>query len=122
MSAKQWRQEVKERARRNRLQMTKAERLLWGHLRRRQLDGYRFRCQAPVKGLVLDFYCPAASLAIEVDGPYHAARGPEDRARDLTLEQWGIAVLRFSNDEVEDHLDDVLERLKTALVKTSTVG
>lgn len=50
---------------------TKAEACLWEILRSKQLEGYKFRRQHPMKGYILDFYCPELKLAIEVDGQIH---------------------------------------------------
>ena len=97
-------------ARNLRQRMTDAERLLWSRLRGRQLDGFRFRKQHPVERFVLDFYCPAAKLAIEVDGGQH--NEPSGQARDAErtqrLEDAGIRVLRFWNHEVLCNPDVVM--------------
>ncbi|HQZ70656.1 MAG TPA: endonuclease domain-containing protein [Anaerolineae bacterium] len=97
-------------ARHLRQRMTDAQRLLWSRLRGRQMDGFRFRKQHPVERFVLDFYCPAAKLAIEVDGGQH--NEPSGQARDAErtqmLDHAGIRVLRFWNHEVLGNLDVVM--------------
>lgn len=77
--------------------MTDAERRLWALLRRKQLQGYRFRRQHPVEPYILDFYCFAEKLAVELDGSQHAsAEGlAYDGRRGALLAVQGIRVLRF---------------------------
>lgn len=62
--------------------------------------GAKFRRQCLMGGYFLDFFCLSASLAVEVDGGYHAARQEEDRLRDERLARFGIKTLRFTNAEV----------------------
>jgi very-short-patch-repair endonuclease len=82
--------------------MTDAEQCLWHCLRGKQLDGFRFRKQHPIARFVLDFYCPAAKLAIEIDGGQHntAPGCASDAERTHYLKARGIRVLRFWNHEV----------------------
>ena len=97
--------------------MTDAEHCLWHCLRGKQLDGFRFRKQHPIARFVLDFYCPAARLAIEIDGAQHNT-SPErasDDERTRCLKARGIRVLRFWNHEVLQDLPGVLERIWEAL-------
>lgn len=101
-----------EKAKRQRLRsrIPKAEIILWSRLRRRQLAGAKFRRQYGVYQFVLDFYCPELKLAIEVDGPTH--NGPEaqryDRWRQNMIEHLGVQFLRFTNRQVYQQLDTVL--------------
>ena len=90
------------RARKLRRTMTLPERYLWALLRRKTLEGLRFRRQHPLGTYVLDFYCPSARLCVEVDGPAHEAadRIPRDAARDRWLAQQGIRTLRVSAEAV----------------------
>jgi very-short-patch-repair endonuclease len=89
-------------ARSMRKQPTEAEQKLWHHLRDRRLGGHKFRRQTPVEGFIVDFYCEALSLVIEIDGEQHATSdGLEyDRLRTEKLKELRIRVLRFSNYEV----------------------
>ena len=107
------------RARQLRRQQTDAERLLWQRLRDRQLAGQKFRRQYEFGGFVLDFYCPSARLAIEVDGGQHYSE--EVAARDLErtrcLEANAMRVLRFTNTEVLCETDAVLEAILRELVR-----
>ncbi len=85
------------RARRLRRVMTLPEAILWRELRRRTLAGFRFRRQHPVGPYVLDFYCPEARLALEVDGAAHDLpdRAARDEHRTAWLAERGIRVLRL---------------------------
>ena len=100
-------------ARELRKNMTDAEQLLWKCLRGKQLGGFKFRKQHPVERYVLDFYCPAARLAIELDGGQHntEAERARDAERSAWLERQGIRVVRFWNHEVFDNLEGVLQRI-----------
>jgi len=91
----------------------KAERLLWWRFRGRQVDGLKFRRQYGVGDYVIDLYCPAAKLAVEVDGESHfdpVAEG-KDARRQAFIESFGILVLRFKNPEVYDSLDWVVDEI-----------
>jgi very-short-patch-repair endonuclease len=96
---------------------TDCERILWRHLRNRNFARYKFRRQHPIDRYVLDFYCPALKLAIELDGSGHGYRLREgcDRARDEFLSRKGILVVRFWNHQVREELDSVLQAIWIAL-------
>ena len=106
--------EIEAMAREMRRSLTPSESLLWQSLRRRRLGGFRFRCQHPVGPFVLDFYCPACRLVVEVDGPVHEAEKEQDQARTQQLNAYGYRVLRFHNEEVFNSMDAVLERILQA--------
>lgn len=103
--------EKRELARRLRAEQTPYEKLLWERLRRSQLAGLHFRRQQIIDGFIVDFYCHAAGLVIEIDGSVHEAQLQYDEERSRILAERGLAVIRFSNDEVESGLDDVLTRI-----------
>ena len=103
--------EIEEAAKSMRQNLTPAEALLWNALRGRQLAGLKFRCQHPVGCFILDFYCPACKLAIEVDGGIHAEQQDRDRARTEQLQSFGYTVLRFANEDVFNDLPRVLEQI-----------
>ncbi len=103
-------------ARELRRALTPAEQQRWHHLRSRQLAGYGFRRQHPVGRFIVDFFCPAAKLVIEVDGDTHAEQTDYDAERTRWLnEQKGYGVLRFSNDDVHSNLPAVLDAIVAAL-------
>lgn len=104
-----------ERAREFRRQPTAAEAKLWQSLRNRQLGGLKFRRQHLISPFILDFYCPAAALAVEIDGGIHARTADYDQARTAFLAAAEIHVLRFSNHQVESDLQAVL----TAILSTA---
>ena len=93
---------------------TSTERMLWKRLRGKQLDGYRFRQQHGFGPYVLDFYCPSIRLCIELDGGVHNDEKvkQKDEERTVFLKQNRIQVLRFRNEEVEQNIEYVLERIK----------
>lgn len=101
------------RARQLRKSATRQERLLWRHLRNRQLQGWKFRRQHPVDRYIIDFYCPEARLAIELDGGGHnfASRESLDQERTSFLASKNILVLRFWNHQINRELDSVLEKI-----------
>ena len=103
-------------ARRLRREMTPAERLLWEHLRANCLDGLHFRRQQVIDGFIVDFYCHAAGLVIEVDGSFHDDQQDHDEERDRILSAGGRRILRVTNDEVETALPNVLARICEAAV------
>jgi len=98
---------------------TDAENVLWGILRDRRVHDAKFRRQHPIeingKRFVLDFYCDEAKLAVELDGGQHAERAAKDAARTGLLEQQGIAVLRFWDNDVLKETQTVLESIWNAL-------
>jgi very-short-patch-repair endonuclease len=102
-----------------RKEMTDAEKKLWSKLRNRQLDGLRFRSQHPVGPYILDFYCPAAKLAVEVDGMVHDKQQEQDIARTKHLSRYGYRVVRCTNQEVMNELEIVLERIRQSILRES---
>ncbi len=105
------------RARLLRKKATEAERILWRHLRNRNFAGYKFRRQHPLDCYIIDFYCPAAKLAIGLDGGGHSYRKGQirDRTRSEFLARRDIAVLRFWNHQVHRELNSVLQAIWFAL-------
>jgi very-short-patch-repair endonuclease len=91
--------------------MPKAEVLLWVRLKGRQVLGCKFRRQYSVGPYVIDFYCPALKLAIELDGDSHFRAGANayDAERQVFIESFGIRVLRFLNTDIYENMDGVLE-------------
>jgi very-short-patch-repair endonuclease len=108
---------VTQRSRRLRCDMTDAERRLWYGLRKRQLQGRKFRRQHPIGEYIVDFVCLDARLIVEVDGGQHGERVEYDSARTRWLEGQGYRVLRFWNDEVLQGLSPVLDLIWQALAR-----
>lgn len=102
------------RARQLRREMTPQEQRLWARLRKNQLNGLHFRRQQVAEGFVLDFYCNAAGLVVELDGSVHRERTDYDAERDRWLRARGLQVLRLSNAEIEADLESVLARIAAA--------
>ncbi|MBN6151815.1 endonuclease domain-containing protein [Xanthomonas sp. AmX2] len=106
-------------ARRLRQDMTDAERKLWQYLRGGRLLGLKFRRQHLVPPYVVDFYCEALKLAVELDGSQHSTKADAERTRYLQAQ--GMHVLRFWNNDVMLQPDAVLESiLGFASVRTLT--
>jgi very-short-patch-repair endonuclease len=103
-----------QRARELRRDMTPAEKKLWAALRRNQLDGLHFRRQQIIDGLIVDFYCHAAGLVVEVDGPVHEEQAEYDAERDRVLAARGLQILRVKNEEVMQNMERVLDQIRTA--------
>ena len=108
-------------ARAQRRKLTPAERKLWEALRGRRLAGLKFRRQHPYDRFILDAFCVEYQLEVEVDGGIHAdpAQTHRDEERTTYLQARGIRVLRFGNEEVENHLDEVLRRIVEATKASS---
>jgi very-short-patch-repair endonuclease len=104
-----------EFARKLRREMTDAERRLWSKLRYRQIDGFRFRRQHPIGPYVADFVCLEAKLIVEIDGGQHGEAATADTERTRWLNSRGYEVLRFWNNEVNENVAGVLERLRERL-------
>ena len=104
--------EIEQAAKRLRKNLTPAEAILWQALRNKQFEGLRFRCQHPVGNFILDFYCPACKLVIEVDGKIHDRQTDYDSARTTKLAEHGYTVLRFSNEQVINSLSEVLAEIR----------
>ncbi len=94
--------------------LTPAEAKLWTCLKQSQLDGRKFRRQHSVGYYILDFYCPAERLAVELDGAAHDSGSAQeyDRERDLFLSYYKIKVLRFENKLVFQQTEAVLMEIK----------
>jgi len=103
-----------ERARELRRHMTPAEEKLWEYLKHAP---YRFLRQRPIDHFIVDFYCPALRLVIEVDGEQHYTEEGKayDAERNAILQGYGLRVVRFRNEEVLHHFKSVRQRIEAAL-------
>jgi len=88
------------RARTLRANQTESEARLWGELRGRKLQGWKWRRQAPIGPFIADFFCPAARLVVEIDGGHHLDQVEYDARRTRFLEQRGLRVIRFESDYI----------------------
>ena len=92
---------------------TSSEKFLWQIIRNRKITGLKFRRQHPLGKFVADFYCHEAKLVIELDGGIHEK--PEvktyDKDRQETIEQLGLKVLRFTNDDIFNNLETVIYKI-----------
>jgi very-short-patch-repair endonuclease len=100
-----------------RSKMTKAEAIVWQKLRCKQLENCKFRNQYSVDRFVLDFYSPELKLAIEIDGESHFQEGVAqyDKERQIFIESAGIQFLRFTNQDVYENLNGVLETIASKI-------
>ena len=103
-------EDIKKTALRLRKNLTEAEKILWIELKNRKLEGLKFRRQHPLHYYVADFYCHEQRLVIEVDGQIHKQRQQHehDENRSAELERYGIRIIRFTNEQVENSIKDVL--------------
>jgi len=113
--------EMLKLARENRKQMTLAERKLWNHLKKRKIMGVKFRRQHPVSRFIVDFYCHQVKLIIELDGGYHDDQEQYelDQGREKELENLGLDVIRFRNEEVEMDVFEDIDRIRKVILEKS---
>ena len=93
--------------------MPEPEKRIWARLRSRQVNGYKFRRQYSIGNFIVDFYCPEAKLAIEIDGDSHFDNEQRlyDIARQRYIEAKGIHFLRFTNKDITENVEGVLVRI-----------
>ena len=105
--------EEREKRRLLRNDMPAAETVVWSKLRRKQVCGCKFRRQYSVGPYVLDFYCPALKLAVEIDGDSHSVvdANDYDQQRQAFIESFGIRFLRFTNQQVYKNIEGVLQTI-----------
>lgn len=106
-----YRQDLIQQAKRLRKQGTKQEKHLWyDYLRTYPV---RFQRQKTIRGFIVDFYCHAAKLVIELDGAQHnEAQGRAyDRERTAILESYHLVVVRFSNQQIDRNFSEVCAQI-----------
>ncbi|MEK7116582.1 MAG: endonuclease domain-containing protein [Patescibacteria group bacterium] len=103
-----------DRRRELRKNQTDVEKKLWECLRGKRFCGLKFYRQFSIGPYILDFYCPKLRLGIELDGDKHMEGGAVlyDRDREKILQASNIKIIRFWNDEVENNVETVLEKIK----------
>jgi len=110
--------------------MPAPEKILWQKLKAKQIYGYKFRRQYGVDRFVIDFYCPRVRLAIEIDGDTHYGRNKKaDLVRQKYIESFKIKFLRFTNKDIIENIDGVLESIikelttpQPLLIKEGSMG
>jgi very-short-patch-repair endonuclease len=118
----------KEYSRQLRKNQTPAESIIWAVVRNRQLQGFKFLRQHPIKiwktngrcyFYFADFYCAEKRLILEIDGEIHAQLQDRDEGRDVTLGEYGYSVLHITNAEVSKNIVAVLDKILIQLTTTS---
>lgn len=106
-----------QRARELRNNATYTEEILWGYLKTKPL-GYKFRRQHPYAIYILDFYCHKKKLVIEVDGNIHEQEEVRamDNLRQRQLEADGLIVIRFTNQQIKNSLESVIQLIEKRLM------
>ena len=107
---------LKEKARDNRKNPTPAEKKIWHEvLGNKQFSHLKVTRQKPLDEYIVDFYCAELMLAIEIDGDSHAEQEEYDKKRTARLNEIGIEVIRYTNQEVMHNLDGVYVDLQTKI-------
>ena len=106
----------RNRAKQLRRTMTRAETLLWRHLKANRIDGIGYRRQTPTGNYIADFVCFSSKLIIELDGESHdfEERQKADQRRDAFFTSEGFRALRFTNEQVRSNLEGVVEAIRQA--------
>ncbi len=102
---------MKNRRKELRNKATPEEKLLWKYLQNKKL-GFKFIRQYSIEGYVVDFYCPAKRLAIEIDGDQHKKNKKYDEYRTGYLNAFNIKVIRFWNQEIVNDVEEVVEKIR----------
>ena len=107
-------------AREMRRNPTETEKLLWNILRKFRLKGYIFRRQHPIDIFIADFYCHKLKLIVEVDGPIHEDEQAMeyDDGRSAELEKYGIKIIRFTNDQVLQDQDAIVNHINKFILSS----
>ncbi|HEY0603550.1 MAG TPA: endonuclease domain-containing protein [Herpetosiphonaceae bacterium] len=115
---RRWRmsQDKQERASQFRQAQTQAEDVLWERLRNRQIGNFKFRRQHTINGFIVDFCCLERDLVIEIDGPIHQQQIAYDVERSEVLQRLGYRVVRYTNEQVIQNIEIVLESIRQHLV------
>ena len=102
-----------------RTNMTKEETAMWNILRAKRFFGYKFKRQVLIGEYIVDFLCPEKKLIIEIDGGQHNVDENiiQDNIRSQYIQNNGYTILRFWNNEINENIDGVCERIKEILEK-----
>jgi very-short-patch-repair endonuclease len=103
---------IKENAKKLRINLTEPERILWSFLKNKGINNVKFRRQVPIGKYIVDFLCYEKDLIIEIDGSQHAEAQKEyDLKRDKYLSNRGYKVTRFWNNDITENLEGVVNRI-----------
>ena len=110
-------------ARNLRKHSTKAEKIFWNAVRNRKIENLKFNRQFPIyfeyegrkRFFIADFYCHERKLIIEIDGGIHETQKDYDELRTAIINELGMKVIRFGNENVFNNLDEVIDELKRIL-------
>ncbi len=100
-----------KKARQLRSRMTPSEVIIWEKLKNKQICGVRFRRQHPIEIFIVDFYCHAAKLVVEIDGKIHLATKDYDNERTKEINKYNILILRYTNDEITNNLNKIIKEI-----------
>ena len=100
-----------DNAKEHRSNPTEAEKIIWEHLRAKQIN-FKFRRQHLIDKYIVDFVCLEKMLVIEIDGKHHEQIKEQDAIRTAVLESLGYKVIRFTNEEVVAKPESVLKKIK----------
>jgi len=123
-------QTAKELCRELRKRSTRSELIFWTEVRNRKILGKKFLRQYPIffeylnqkRFFIADFYCHEAGLVIEIDGKNHDYQKEYDELRTYMINNLGIEVVRFQNEDMEREIDKVLEKLKRILTHPKSLS
>jgi len=110
---------LKELARQLRKNSTKAEVLLWLKIKGKTL-GHEFHRQVPLDEFIVDFYCHELRLAIEINGSIHNYNYDPDQFRQSKLECNRLIFMRFNNEDIYYHMNDVLRAIENKISEIET--
>jgi very-short-patch-repair endonuclease len=101
---------------------TQAEDILWKQLKKFRHEGFTFRRQHPIDIFIADFYCHKIKLVIEVDGEIHfdSTAQEHDNGRTGELERFGIKVIRYTNDQVLENQELIINKIRTLINELSS--
>ncbi len=116
---------IKEIVRDLRNNQTSAEKIFWGYVRNRKLNGYKFLRQYPIifsinnkrRFFIADFYCAEHGLIIEIDGEIHEYQKDYDELREWIIKKIGYKIIRFNNQKIINNIESVLNRIRNNLKK-----
>lgn len=114
---------IKQTVRELRKNQTPSEAKIWNAVRNRQINRKKFLRQHPIRFeidgqrrfFIADFYCHEKSLIVEIDGKIHEKQRDYDLLRTYIINELGMEVIRFRNEEVENNFESVIERLRNVL-------